>query len=153
MSVTDLADAIYAICPYCGKRVPTTRRHPNKPHESCRQDEKNRKARAKRAQQEATKYFSNPDAWIVLRDPLPLEEGGFSPGARFGSTDVAEMLNNAAFTPGTTLTYVRTRHRFQVVDEGDKTILRNSTEVASVNNHRLVFARVTGQTESVRLEA
>lgn len=39
--------------------------------------------------------------WVVVSDPLPTHEGGYSPGASFTHIDIDHGLRYGSFSPGT----------------------------------------------------
>jgi hypothetical protein len=49
----------------------------------------------------------------LIYDPMSIDDGGFEPGTCFGKEDVLYMLQNFAFTEGTTLRYGRKHYRVE----------------------------------------
>jgi hypothetical protein len=119
--MTDTAppELIFVHCDDCGCRISRPRLGGTYRCEDC-------KRRRKQAQGVACegRHLDCTRRWKILRDVLPYEDGGFSPGALFSDADLANMLRLKVIGAGTTLMYVPTRKHFKVMSNGS---LKNGT--------------------------
>ena len=62
----------------------------------------------------------DPDRWldkmefILVRDPIPVEEGGFKPGAKMGTLDIKECMKTGALVHGTSFRSVKNKKTYLV---------------------------------------